>query len=54
MHFACFFRRSAPRPINRSALRGRIAALGKPAGTVGHAAKESGESWILAGSVEIM
>src|SRR5579871_1940723 len=32
----------AARLMNRSALRGRMAALGKPGGTVGHAAKSGG------------
>ena len=36
----------APRPMNKSALRLRMAALGMPGGTVGHAAK-SGVNWIL-------
>ena len=39
----------APRPMNRSALRLRMAALGNPGGTVGHAAK-SGVSLILSTS----
>ena len=39
----------ASRPMNRSALRGRIAPRGKPGGTVGRGAK-SGGSGIAAGS----
>src|SRR6185503_10343393 len=39
----------APRPMNRSALRLRIAALGNPGGTVGQAAK-SGGNFIFFGS----
>src|SRR5450759_100561 len=41
----------APRPMNKSALRLRMAALGNPGGTVGHAAK-SGVSLILSTSYQ--